>query len=1012
MDLKKKSIIPSTIKSLFIAGFLLCISTFLQSHLYAQRCATVEYQKIRHQKYPHLKSEAEFESWLKKKIEQRKAALANGIAREEATVYTIPVVVHVIHNGEAPGIGTNIPDDQIISQIEVLTEDFRRTNTDASNTPAMFLPVASDVELEFTLALRDPEGLATSGIIRVDGGRSQWSLADNYELKSLSLWPPEDYLNIWVTDLSGSYLGYAQFPTTDLLSGLDAASESQFTDGVVIDYRAFGSADKYPPSNVISSYNLGRTTTHEVGHYFGLRHIWGDDSGGCSLSDYVDDTPNQGGSTTGCPDSNPESCSSVDMIQNYMDYTNDACMNLFTEDQKTRMRTILDNSPRRASLRDSKGAMPPVVVSNDLGIRDVINPVYSSCAGAATPTLAIRNYGSNTITSAEITIRIDAGAVEATTFILNLPPLGIDTVAFDPVDFDTTQEYEILYEVTIVNGVADGNADNNQKTTIIEVPETINIPINEDFNLLAPGQTPEQWTLQNPDGQKTWEARQNVPNGEGSSNTALYVNFYDYEIEGDYDTLITPVLDLSSITFAILSFDRAYAQYPQVDADGLIIKVSTNCGQSYDHTIFESYGSELATVSETSSSYFPSGLSDWKKECLILDDFLGNSNVRIAFIARNGYGNNLYIDNISINDSDNASDRKDLALIGLSRPSKVVCPQDLSPTVLVKNQGCTVEEQFTLNYQFDFGQVVSDEITFDSLKPGQTLEVVLANESFSLGKHVYDIELMGTNDINTSNNTLSGAFYVNDEKDELPIREDFENFSSSGWVAANDIDDVVSWSLEETDRGNSLYLSGTGQEGWLVSPALNFTTAEQALLSFDLAYSHVEGSKDGLTILVSTDCGVSYEEEVFSRFGEELGTGTFTSTPRADSVWSRIDVNLSEYLQEDDLRIAFIVTKDSDSNIYLDNIQTFVTKHEVTEDLIYPNPAPGGIFNISFDLPEKETVEVGIYDSRGQILGHMVFNNTLNQTYTFDYGHAAQGIYFAKVVGESFSYTKIIWLLR
>ncbi|MBL6446788.1 choice-of-anchor J domain-containing protein [Fulvivirga sp. 29W222] len=1012
MQLKKKSKISLTTKSLFIAGFLLCIATCIPFRIYAQRCATVEYQKLRQEKYPYLESETNFESWLKRKIEERKTARANGVTREEATVYTIPVVVHVIHNGEPLGVGINIPDDQIISQIEVLTEDFRRTNADASNTPAMFLPVAADIELEFTLAKRDPEGLATSGITRINGERSQWSLTDNYELKSLSLWPPEDYLNIWVTDLSGSYLGYAQFPTTGLLAGLDAASESKFTDGVVIDYRAFGSEDKYPPANVINSYNLGRTTTHEVGHFFGLRHIWGDDSGGCSLSDYVDDTPNQGGSTNGCPGTNPESCSSTDMIQNYMDYTDDACMNIFTNGQKARIRTILDNSPRRASLKNSKGATSPVVVNNDLGIREVVSPLYSSCAGSVTPTLAIRNYGNNNITSAEITFQLNGGAIQGTTFILNLAPLEIDTVKFDPKNLDLPGDYNITYEITAVNGVADGNADNNKKSTLINVPESTNIPINENFNALTSGQLPAKWTLQNPDGQKTWELKQNVPNGEGGSNNAFFVNFYDYEVEGDYDTLLTPVLDLSSVAFALLSFDRAYAPYPQVDADGLIIKVSTNCGQSYDYTLYESYGNELATVPETFNYYTPSGLSDWKKECLTLDGFLGNPNVRIAFIARNGYGNNLYIDNISINNSGNTSDRKDLALIDLSRPSKVVCPQEVAPTILVKNQGCTVEKQFTLSYQFDSEQLVTNEVTFDSLKPGQSLEVVLPSKSFTLGEHIYNVELPDTNDINTSNNSLTGAFYVNEEKDELPIREDFENFNSSIWVAVNDIDRVVSWELEATNKGTSIFLSGSGQEGWLVSPTLNLTASEQATLSFDLAYSYTEGSKDNLTILVSTDCGISYEEVIFSKFGEDLSTGSFTSTPKADSVWSRMEVSLSQYLQEDDLRIAFIITKDSENNVYLDNIQTFVTKHNVTRDLIYPNPAPGGIFNISFDLPQKETVEVGIYDTRGQILGHTVFNNTLNQTYTFDYSHAAQGMYFAKVVGESFSYTKIIWLLR
>ena len=989
---------------------MLWVAAFQQTNLYAQRCATVEYQKLRHQKHPYLESETEFENWIKKKVEQRKAL---GTAREEATVYTIPVVVHVIHNGESLGTGVNIPDDQILSQIEVLTEDFRRTNADASNTPAMFLPVASDVELEFALAQRDPEGLATSGIVRINGERSQWGIGDNYELKSLSLWPPEDYLNIWVTDLSRSYLGYAQFPTTDMVNGLETASESRFTDGVVIDYKAFGSVDKYPPSNVSSSYNLGRTATHEVGHYFGLRHIWGDDRGACSASDYIDDTPNQGDQTNGCPSSNPESCSSTDMIQNYMDYTNDACMNLFTEDQKTRMRIILDNSPRRASLRTSLGATPPVSVSNDLGIRSVVSPLYSSCEGSVTPTLAIRNYGVNNITSAQITIMLDAGSPQATVFPLNLAPLEIDTIEFAPLNLSAVADYTITYEITTVNGVTDTNAENNEAVTSINVPESISIPVDENFNTLAAGQVPVGWVRQNPDGQKSWEAIKNVPNGEADSNTSLYVNFYDYEVEGDYDTLLTPILDLSTVTFAILSFDRAYAQYPQIDNDGLIIKVSTNCGQSFDYTLFESYGSELATASETASSFFPTGLSDWKKECLILDDFLGNPNVRIAFITRNGYGNNLYIDNITINDSNNPSDRKDLALVGLASPSKVVCPEAVDPVILVKNQGCTIENLFTLSYQFDSDQIVSGEISIDDgFKPGQTTEVLLPNTSFGLGEHVYNIELTGANDINTSNNTLSGTFYVNNEKDQLPIRETFENFSSSAWVAVNDIDKVVSWELEDTNKGTSLYLTGSGQEGWLVSPSLDFNSVQQAILSFDLAYSYAKGSKDGLTILLSTDCGVTYNEEVFSRFGQELNTGTFTSTPRADSVWSSIEVNLSEYLQEDDLRIAFIVTKDSDSNIYLDNIQTFTTKHEITRDLIYPNPAPGGIFNISFDLQEKETVEVAIYDSRGQILGRNVFNNTLNQTYTFDYSNTPQGVYFAKVVGQSFSYTKLIWLLR
>jgi gliding motility-associated-like protein len=263
------------------------------------------------------------------------------------------VVIHVIHNGEAIGQGSNISEAQILSQLEVLNLDFKRLNTDAADTPPEFLPVAGAIDIEFVLAQLDPDGNPTNGINRVKGTKQKWSMSDNAQLKALSYWNANNYINIWVCNLD-DYAGYTQFPISTL-PGLENSPTNALTDGIVVLYRAFGSSD-YGNFNLDNGLDKGRTATHEMGHFFGLRHIWGDVSH-CDGTDYVDDTPPQSMSSSGCPSHPQLLCPSGNaraaMIQNYLDLTDDGCMNLFTKGQVVRMRTVLENSPRRASLLQS-----------------------------------------------------------------------------------------------------------------------------------------------------------------------------------------------------------------------------------------------------------------------------------------------------------------------------------------------------------------------------------------------------------------------------------------------------------------------------------------------------------------------------------------------------------------------------------------------------------------------------------------------------------------------------------
>lgn len=258
----------------------------------------------------------------------------NTTAKGVAEVITIPVVVHVVYKTSAQNISFN----QIQSQIDILNEDFRGMNADITNTPAVF-PYA-DSEIQFCLASVDPAGNPTNGITRTSTAKSSFSNSDMKRTANggHDPWDRNKYLNIWVCDLTGGLLGFATLP-----------GGSASLDGVAIDYQFFGDIGTATPP-----FNLGRTATHEIGHWLGLSHIWG--NGTCG-NDFVADTPQQNGPTTGCP-SFPKfsSCGGPnfpdgDMFMNYMDYSNDACLYMFTPGQAARMQGVLNTS--RATIKTS-----------------------------------------------------------------------------------------------------------------------------------------------------------------------------------------------------------------------------------------------------------------------------------------------------------------------------------------------------------------------------------------------------------------------------------------------------------------------------------------------------------------------------------------------------------------------------------------------------------------------------------------------------------------------------------
>jgi len=275
-----------------------------------------------------------------------KEVVPNSGTQNSSALVTIPVVFHVIYANAAE----NISDNRLFDQLNVLNADFSRTNSNASNTPAAFASLGANTNIQFCLAKRDPNGNATTGIVRTS---TTVSPLQNFPNNIVAPWNTTQYLNIYVGNFSG-ILGISPYPGGNPLY-----------DYICVLYSSVGGPNF--PGTYTPQYHLGRTATHEIGHWLNLIHISGDDGNACSGTDQVSDTPNQAGQNFNCPSFPHISCSNGpngDMFMNYMDYSDDGCMNIFTLGQSTRMNSAI--TTWRNALTTSLGCVPVSVQNNPL----------------------------------------------------------------------------------------------------------------------------------------------------------------------------------------------------------------------------------------------------------------------------------------------------------------------------------------------------------------------------------------------------------------------------------------------------------------------------------------------------------------------------------------------------------------------------------------------------------------------------------------------------------------------
>ncbi|WP_055443890.1 M43 family zinc metalloprotease [Lacinutrix himadriensis] len=528
---------PATLESINQTGFA--------------RCLTVENEALLQQKYPERLSSDEFEAWLAPKVEQVKANRASN-----RTIYNIPVVIHIIHDGDALGTGENITDAQAISQITVMNEDYRKltgTRGGANTTGA-----AVDTEINFCLANIDENGVATTGVVRhvitpysnnvADGftGPDWETTADVQLMKAATQWDPTKYLNMWVIRPGGlplqqggleGLLGYAQFPSNSGLAGAPAGGAAN-TDGVVAGYNAMGTKDLDDGTFILNgSYEFGRTMTHEVGHWLGLRHIWGDgpNSGSCAYDDYCDDTPNAENPNYDCVA--VTSCGSADQYQNYMDYSFDYCMDTFTQDQMDRIQTVMTNSPRRMELNSSTACSTAPSIyfesspsgdldeGSDCGFTDYTISFALTQGASASATVSLLATGTATENEDFELINNSVTFAQGTTTASNDVTLRIYEDSF--VETDETLELSINLSTT-----GDAEATTSTKSITIINDDTAasasgsavifedGFESYTDFELAPVG----QWTMLDVDGNSTWGIQDHTFTNTNYTGTFIVFN--------------------------------------------------------------------------------------------------------------------------------------------------------------------------------------------------------------------------------------------------------------------------------------------------------------------------------------------------------------------------------------------------------------------------------------------------------------------------------------------------------
>ncbi|MFM9985910.1 MAG: M43 family zinc metalloprotease [Flavobacteriales bacterium] len=527
-------------------------------------------------------------------------------------IYIIPVVFHIIHdNGEE-----NISAEQVHDALEVLTRDFRKQNPDTTGIVDAFEDIAADVRIEFRLATKDPDGNCHTGINRIASELTYDGF--NNDMKALSYWPRDMYLNIWVCNTIGSNTaGFTNLPG-DVNSPWMADE-----DGIVIKHNYCGTIGT-------GSGFTSRTLTHEIGHWLNLYHTWGpgnspEDPDNCGQSDLVSDTPTTIGWTS-CNLSGASCGSDVDNVQNYMEYS--YCSRMFTWGQRQRMRAALtSNTAQRNQLITQSNLEATGVLDPPLCVAYFTSPMTSVCVGDS---VQFNDESYHNI------VEWNWNFGDGNT--LN----GSDPATFkDPYHvYDQPGVYTVT--LTVTNGQEQLTSEVTGFVTVFQLAQN-DAPFAEGFENTWPA---NNWSIYNESNDETWEV---TPTASYTDDKSLKLRNYNNDISGSFDVLYSATYDMSTATTIYVSYKWAYANRVNETDDMLRISVSGDCGATWQVRKIRKGLSNLPTATVTNTQFTPTTLDQWDSETLTLTQaqwFTSSFRVRFEFEGKGG--NNLFLDDINI----------------------------------------------------------------------------------------------------------------------------------------------------------------------------------------------------------------------------------------------------------------------------------------------------------------------------------------------------------------------------